>query len=220
MRCAASSQPDRTDGVSPDSRLGRCRSVGGWWAPCSGLVETTSRHSEEGCVCVLLWISEGGGKVYSKLSDFLGSFVLRSFGASQATKSLCRIRRKTLIHAHTAQTPVCPRLLSTPSSSRADFPCAHCNVPGSEMDVIPMCSIFQELQIVHDTGFFSALPSLEEYWQQVNTIRPYPALCQQSHTHCRFWQLTCSTVSVQWRRQDGAGGAAEATLWRLLATPE
>ncbi|XP_035643846.1 Krueppel-like factor 6 [Oncorhynchus keta] len=36
----------------------------------------------------------------------------------------------------------------------------------SEMDVIPMCSIFQELQIVHDTGYFSALPSLEEYWQQ------------------------------------------------------
>lgn len=30
-----------------------------------------------------------------------------------------------------------------------------------------MCSIFQELQIVHDTGYFSALPSLEEYWQQV-----------------------------------------------------
>ncbi|CAM9234093.1 unnamed protein product [Bubo scandiacus] len=27
-------------------------------------------------------------------------------------------------------------------------------------------SIFQELQIVHDTGYFSALPSLEEYWQQ------------------------------------------------------
>jgi len=37
-----------------------------------------------------------------------------------------------------------------------------------DMDVLPMCSIFQELQIVHDTGYFSALPSLEEYWQQVN----------------------------------------------------
>jgi len=40
------------------------------------------------------------------------------------------------------------------------------------MDVIPMCSIFQELQIVHDTGYFSALPSLEEYWQQVTTLFP------------------------------------------------
>lgn len=38
------------------------------------------------------------------------------------------------------------------------------------MDVIPMCSIFQELQIVHDTGYFSALPSLEEYWQQVTAL--------------------------------------------------
>lgn len=45
------------------------------------------------------------------------------------------------------------------------------------MDVLPMCSIFQELQIVHDTGYFSALPSLEEYWQQVNI--PYlNALCK------------------------------------------
>lgn len=38
------------------------------------------------------------------------------------------------------------------------------------MDVLPMCSIFQELQIVHDTGYFSALPSLEEYWQQVTPL--------------------------------------------------
>jgi len=37
------------------------------------------------------------------------------------------------------------------------------------MDVIPMCSIFQELQSVLDTGYLSALPSLEEYWQQVLT---------------------------------------------------
>lgn len=44
--------------------------------------------------------------------------------------------------------------------------------PWSEMDVIPMCSIFQELQIVHDTGYFSALPSLEEYWQQVRSHFP------------------------------------------------
>ena len=29
-----------------------------------------------------------------------------------------------------------------------------------DMDVLPMCSIFQELQIVHETGYFSALPSL------------------------------------------------------------
>lgn len=42
---------------------------------------------------------------------------------------------------------------------------------GIAMDVLPMCSIFQELQIVHDTGYFSALPSLEEYWQQVTILK-------------------------------------------------
>ncbi|XP_032815595.1 Krueppel-like factor 6 [Petromyzon marinus] len=35
------------------------------------------------------------------------------------------------------------------------------------MDVLPSYSIFQELQIVHDTGYFSAMPSLEETWQQI-----------------------------------------------------
>uniref|UniRef100_A0A8D0E597 Krueppel-like factor 7 n=2 Tax=Salvator merianae TaxID=96440 RepID=A0A8D0E597_SALMN len=36
----------------------------------------------------------------------------------------------------------------------------------SNMDVLASYSIFQELQLVHDTGYFSALPSLEENWQQ------------------------------------------------------
>uniref|UniRef100_A0A8C9VGH7 KLF transcription factor 7 n=1 Tax=Scleropages formosus TaxID=113540 RepID=A0A8C9VGH7_SCLFO len=34
------------------------------------------------------------------------------------------------------------------------------------MDVLASYSIFQELQLVHDTGYFSALPSLEDNWQQ------------------------------------------------------
>ncbi|KAL8183607.1 UNVERIFIED_CONTAM: hypothetical protein K2H54_046965 [Gekko kuhli] len=36
----------------------------------------------------------------------------------------------------------------------------------ANMDVLASYSIFQELQLVHDTGYFSALPSLEENWQQ------------------------------------------------------
>ena len=40
------------------------------------------------------------------------------------------------------------------------------------MDVLANYSIFQELQLVHDTGYFSAMPSLEENWQQV-TAFPY-----------------------------------------------
>ncbi|KAJ8341969.1 hypothetical protein SKAU_G00318970 [Synaphobranchus kaupii] len=35
------------------------------------------------------------------------------------------------------------------------------------MDVLANYSIFQELQLVHDTGYFSAMPSLEENWQQL-----------------------------------------------------
>ncbi|KAI4889338.1 hypothetical protein NFI96_026936 [Prochilodus magdalenae] len=38
------------------------------------------------------------------------------------------------------------------------------------MDVLANYSIFQELQLVHDTGYFSALPSLEENWQQSTSI--------------------------------------------------
>lgn len=39
--------------------------------------------------------------------------------------------------------------------------------PSGSMDVLANHSIFQELQLVHDTGYFSAMPSLEENWQQV-----------------------------------------------------
>ncbi|XP_068575829.1 Krueppel-like factor 7 [Cebidichthys violaceus] len=38
--------------------------------------------------------------------------------------------------------------------------------PSVSMDVLANHSIFQELQLVHDTGYFSAMPSLEENWQQ------------------------------------------------------
>ncbi|XP_013406198.1 Krueppel-like factor 6 [Lingula anatina] len=34
------------------------------------------------------------------------------------------------------------------------------------MDVLPSGNIFRELQVVHDTGYFSAQPSLEDRWQQ------------------------------------------------------
>lgn len=41
------------------------------------------------------------------------------------------------------------------------------------MDVLANHSIFQELQLVHDTGYFSAMPSLEENWQQVSAPAPH-----------------------------------------------
>ncbi|XP_059142027.1 LOW QUALITY PROTEIN: Krueppel-like factor 6 [Physella acuta] len=34
------------------------------------------------------------------------------------------------------------------------------------MDILPTSNIFRELQVVHETGYFSAQPSLEDRWQQ------------------------------------------------------
>jgi len=34
------------------------------------------------------------------------------------------------------------------------------------MDVLPSGGIFRELQVVHDTGYFSGQASLEEDWHQ------------------------------------------------------
>lgn len=88
----------------------------------------------------------------------LESSVLCALGASHAQNPPLEAHdSRTIIHANPA-----------PASLRTSFFSASSLHLRSEMDVIPMCSIFQELQIVHDTGYFSALPSLEEYWQQVN----------------------------------------------------
>ncbi|XP_060534772.1 Krueppel-like factor 7 [Cylas formicarius] len=34
------------------------------------------------------------------------------------------------------------------------------------MDILPSVDIFRELEDIHDTGYFSAKPSLEDHWQQ------------------------------------------------------
>lgn len=56
------------------------------------------------------------------------------------------------------------------------------------MDILPSVGIFRELQDIHDTGYFSAQPSLDDHWQQVIYCRehvwprPYPLknrCCQQ-----------------------------------------
>lgn len=38
------------------------------------------------------------------------------------------------------------------------------------MDILPSGNIFRELQDIHDTGYFSAQPSLEDHWQQVSDV--------------------------------------------------
>jgi len=66
------------------------------------------------------------------------------------------------------------------SLSNAPFSCTN-------MDVLANYSIFQELQLVHDTGYFSAMPSLEENWQQVNCFNL--CLCNLSNFFSRVSAL-------------------------------
>lgn len=76
------------------------------------------------------------------------------------------------------------------------------NAPFSltNMDVLANYSIFQELQLVHDTGYFSAMPSLEENWQQVNCF--YLCLCNLSNffrvsvRSCMCAQLTQTRQTI------------------------
>ena len=64
------------------------------------------------------------------------------------------------------------------------------------MDLLPCGSIFNELQIIHDTGYFSALPSLEENWQQVGTFNNIDlVLCLAKHMYS---SIVCCSVRHQW----------------------
>ena len=47
----------------------------------------------------------------------------------------------------------------------------HEEVSLKKMDVLPSGSIFQELKVVHDTGYFDGKVSPEERWQQVSLFR-------------------------------------------------
>ncbi|KAI5700850.1 hypothetical protein M8J76_008427 [Diaphorina citri] len=44
------------------------------------------------------------------------------------------------------------------------------------MDVLPSGSIFRELQDIHDTGYFSAQPSLEDHFQQSDNVQRLPIM--------------------------------------------
>lgn len=81
--------------------------------------------------------------------------------------------------------------------------------PRVSMDVLANHSIFQELQLVHDTGYFSAMPSLEENWQQVrgsqlcivHFLSVHAALQRHMRPGCNFppgsldgWMRVCVCV--------------------------
>ncbi|XP_007898243.1 Krueppel-like factor 7 [Callorhinchus milii] len=68
------------------------------------------------------------------------------------------------------------------------------------MDVLANYSIFQELQLVHDTGYFSSQPSLEENWQQTRLELERYLQTEPKRLSEPFWEeLECalSTSSAE-----------------------
>jgi krueppel-like factor 6/7 len=49
-----------------------------------------------------------------------------------------------------------------------------------KMDILPSGNIFRELQDIHDTGYFSAQPSLEDHWQQVFSLQSVPEISESN----------------------------------------
>ena len=49
------------------------------------------------------------------------------------------------------------------------------------MDVLPSGSIFHELKVVHDTGYFDGKVSPEERWQQVRDKKGAISQCGKCH---------------------------------------
>uniref|UniRef100_A0A8C6LTP1 KLF transcription factor 6 n=1 Tax=Nothobranchius furzeri TaxID=105023 RepID=A0A8C6LTP1_NOTFU len=118
---------------------------------------------------VCLFVILNRGVKFTVLRQTFTEFTVCALSVRHALRSSAgSARLQTFIHANTAKKPASLRLQHAAPSSQ-DHQTRVCVLwlnQSGDMDVIPMCSIFQELQIVHDTGYFSALPSLEEYWQQ------------------------------------------------------
>lgn len=56
------------------------------------------------------------------------------------------------------------------------------------MDILPSVNIFRELQDIHDTGYFSAQPSLDDHWQQVSQQHSFKNLF--SYLYMPTYQVT------------------------------
>ena len=104
-------------------------------------------------------------------------------------------------HSHTAST-----LIPMDSREVTRLPPLASVMTDSEiinMSFLPSGNIFRELQVVHDTGYFSAQPSLEDRWQQVGGIVIiYIYLCEPDSIGLHKPKLS-------------SGSAASASAYRL-----
>ncbi|KAK2857033.1 hypothetical protein Q5P01_005768 [Channa striata] len=87
------------------------------------------------------------------------------------------------------------------------------------MDVLANHSIFQELQIVHDTGYFSAMPSLEENWQQTCLELERYLQTEPKRLSELFDQDLDGLLTPAYLKDDGEEELAEALLPSLPGLP-
>lgn len=105
------------------------------------------------------------------------------------------------------------------------------------MDILPSGNIFQELQVVHETGYLSAQLSLEDKWQQVRNEQASAAddaaegsrfngqvmFCQQSldmvwlwadwrWVGMRVWVPVRRRAAVEMKQHISSGGGGGWTL--------
>ncbi|KAF0045729.1 hypothetical protein F2P81_002258 [Scophthalmus maximus] len=88
------------------------------------------------------------------------------------------------------------------------------------MDVLANHSIFQELQLVHDTGYFSAMPSLEENWQQTCLELERYLQTEPKRLSELFDQDLDGLLTPAYLKEDGEEELTEALLPGLPSLPE
>ncbi|XP_033212783.1 Krueppel-like factor 7 [Belonocnema kinseyi] len=72
------------------------------------------------------------------------------------------------------------------------------------MDILPSGNIFRELQDIHDTGYFSAQPSLEDHWQQTSTSHLNPLMAMRRICDPKTRLLSNSVATFPTKRTDCA----------------
>ncbi|XP_070711908.1 Krueppel-like factor 7 isoform X2 [Pempheris klunzingeri] len=88
------------------------------------------------------------------------------------------------------------------------------------MDVLANHSIFQELQLVHDTGYFSAMPSLEENWQQTCLELERYLQTEPKRLSELFDQDLDGLLTPAYLKEDGEEELTDALLPSLPSLPE
>ncbi|KAM9327478.1 Krueppel-like factor 7 [Pholidichthys leucotaenia] len=88
------------------------------------------------------------------------------------------------------------------------------------MDVLANHSIFQELQLVHDTGYFSAMPSLEENWQQTCLELERYLQTEPKRLSELFDQDLDGLLTPAYLKEDGEEELSDALLPSLPHLPE